>query len=137
VPKRTGSEAGLAWEQALQARVGARLRARRLQLGLRQDEVAVALGVTRQQLDHYESAKSWVTPARLLLLAQILALPLEVFLAEGEPAAEAPEPADAPLRALLPAWRRLPPAVSGPLRRLLGWAEVEDEYAAPGQHRDR
>jgi transcriptional regulator with XRE-family HTH domain len=52
--------------------IGRRIRARRLELGLSQEGVADALGVTFQQLQKYEKGVNRVSASTLYDLAQIL-----------------------------------------------------------------
>lgn len=59
--------------------IGKRVRARRLVLGLSQDNLAAALGVTQQQVKNYERGTSKVSASRLYALSNILDVPLEWF----------------------------------------------------------
>ena len=65
--------------------VGARLRARRLELGLSQVRLADALGVTFQQIQKYERGTNRVVASRLFDLAQILRVPVDYFFFEAPP----------------------------------------------------
>ncbi len=53
-------------------KVGARIRARRSVLGLSQERVAEAVGVTFQQIQKYESGSNRVSASRLLKIAEFL-----------------------------------------------------------------
>jgi DNA-binding XRE family transcriptional regulator len=46
----------------IDAHIGARMRMRRLLLGMSQEELADALGVTCQQVQHYETAPTGLEP---------------------------------------------------------------------------
>jgi transcriptional regulator with XRE-family HTH domain len=59
--------------------VGARIRQRRLLLGLNQETLANGLGVTFQQVQKYESGANRVSASRLLAIAEILGVPIEDF----------------------------------------------------------
>lgn len=62
--------------------VGARLRERRIMLGLTQGELAHRVGITHQQLHKYEMAINRISAARLFLCARELNAPLEFFFQE-------------------------------------------------------
>ena len=59
--------------------VGGRIRARRLEMGLTQTALGVALGVRFQQIQKYERAKNGVPASSLLLLAERLGVNPEYF----------------------------------------------------------
>jgi transcriptional regulator with XRE-family HTH domain len=59
--------------------IGARVRMRRLLLGMAQEELADALGVTCQQLQHYENGADRIGADRLYRVAQALQVPLTFF----------------------------------------------------------
>ncbi|HTV26205.1 MAG TPA: helix-turn-helix domain-containing protein [Xanthobacteraceae bacterium] len=69
--------------------VGKRIRGRRLLLGMNQDTLAKALGVTFQQVQKYEGGANRVSASRLSAIADILGVPIPYFFAEfptaGEP----------------------------------------------------
>lgn len=65
--------------------IGARVRDRRIELGLAQQALADLLGVTRQYVDQLERGVSAFSDARLELVARHLGLPVAYFYA---PAAE-------------------------------------------------
>jgi transcriptional regulator with XRE-family HTH domain len=69
--------------------VGARLRERRIMLGLTQGELAERLGITHQQLHKYELAINRISAARLFQCARELNTPLEFFFQE-EPGLDQP-----------------------------------------------
>ena len=59
--------------------VGGRVRTRRLLLGMNQEELARALGLTFQQVQKYESGANRVSASRLWEIAAILRTPLAYF----------------------------------------------------------
>ena len=64
--------------------VGTRIRARRLLLGLNQEGLANALGLTFQQVQKYEGGADRVSASRLAAIANILGVPVAYFFAELE-----------------------------------------------------
>jgi transcriptional regulator with XRE-family HTH domain len=54
------------------AKLGKRIRAARIQLGLSQSDVAGKLGISFQQLQKYERGANRISPERLTFVAQIL-----------------------------------------------------------------
>ena len=59
--------------------LGAKLRMRRLSLGLTQTKVAQAINVTFQQIQKYEKGINGVSSLRLLQLASYLKVPINYF----------------------------------------------------------
>src|SRR5260370_18155605 len=79
--------------------VGSRVRMRRLMLGMSQEKLGDALGLTFQQVQKYEKGTNRIGASRLQHLAQILQVPVAFFF-EGAPqagkkegASDAPSPA--------------------------------------------
>ena len=70
-------------------RVGARIRLRRLQLGLSQTRVAEASGITFQQLQKYEKGVNRVAASRLARVAEALDVTPAYFFAVDAGAATA------------------------------------------------
>ncbi len=69
--------------------VGARIRERRIMLGLSQQQLAVMIGVTYQQAHKYERGLNRISAGRLYDIANVLSVPISWFF-EGiseEPAA--------------------------------------------------
>jgi transcriptional regulator with XRE-family HTH domain len=64
--------------------VGARIRTRRLLLGMNQETLATALGLTFQQVQKYEKGTNRVGASRIQQIAEILQVPVS-FLFEGGP----------------------------------------------------
>ena len=75
--------------------LGARLRRRRLELGLSQQDLAVAIDVTFQQVQKYERGANRLSAARLHRAARALRVPLDHFF-EGLPDTGAPAGGHAP-----------------------------------------
>ncbi len=69
--------------------VGARLRQRRVLLGLSQEKLAGAIGLTFQQLQKYESGANRVSSSRLYQLAGLLGVAVPYFFEDLSP--DAPE----------------------------------------------
>ncbi len=59
--------------------VGARIRERRLMLGLSQQQLADAIGVTYQQAHKYERGLNRIAAGRLYEIAQVLGVPISWF----------------------------------------------------------
>lgn len=80
--------------------VGSRVRMRRIMLGLSQEKLGDALGLTFQQIQKYEKGTNRIGASRLHQIADILQVPVS-FLFEGGPTSstsvdglgEAPSPA--------------------------------------------
>jgi len=64
--------------------LGAKLRMRRLSLGLTQTKVAQAINVTFQQIQKYEKGTNGISSLRIMQLANFLKVPI-VFFFEGLP----------------------------------------------------
>jgi transcriptional regulator with XRE-family HTH domain len=71
------------------AHIGRRIRERRLMLGLSQQQLAQAIGVTYQQAHKYETGVNRVTAGRLYRIAEALEVPVSWFF-EGLGAARPP-----------------------------------------------
>lgn len=80
--------------------VGSRVRMRRIMLGLSQEKLGDALGLTFQQIQKYEKGTNRIGASRLHQIADVLQVPV-AFLFEGGPSSnvnldglgEAPSPA--------------------------------------------
>ena len=59
--------------------VGARVRMRRLMLGLSQDKLAETVGLTFQQIQKYEKGANRIGASRLFQLASALNVPVQYF----------------------------------------------------------
>jgi transcriptional regulator with XRE-family HTH domain len=71
--------------------VGARPRRRRELLGIKVQQLAVAMGVSFQQIQKYESAENHISPSRLYQFARALAVPVAWFF-DGLPSATTRRP---------------------------------------------
>jgi transcriptional regulator with XRE-family HTH domain len=65
--------------------VGQRLRLRRMQLNMTQDQLARQLGLAFQQIQKYEAAENRLSAGRLFRIAQILDVPVGYFFDEAAP----------------------------------------------------
>ncbi len=65
--------------QDIDRHVGARIRERRIMLGLTQQQLADLIGVTYQQAHKYERAINRVSAGRLFEIAQVLSVPISYF----------------------------------------------------------
>jgi transcriptional regulator with XRE-family HTH domain len=97
--------------------IGARVRARRVQIGVSQERLGDALGITFQQIQKYEKGANRMGASRLQQAATALGVPVSHFYdgapdAQGMALAEAPQAAYTPAvtteeAALLAAFRRV------------------------------
>lgn len=71
------------------AHVGRRLRRRRTALGISQEQLGTALGLTFQQIQKYEKGQNRIGAGRLYRIAGILSVPVQYFF-EGLPEEEPP-----------------------------------------------
>jgi len=65
--------------QDIDRHVGARVRERRIMLGLTQQQLADLIGVTYQQAHKYERAINRVSAGRLFEIAHVLSVPISFF----------------------------------------------------------
>jgi transcriptional regulator with XRE-family HTH domain len=65
--------------------VGGRIRMRRLLLGMNQETLANALGLTFQQVQKYEGGANRVSASRLSAMADILGVPISYFFGDLRP----------------------------------------------------
>ncbi len=68
----------------LDRRIGERIRLRRSELGLTQDELASALGVSYQQVQKYENGVNRISAVRLWQIGRTLDVPVGWFFDEPE-----------------------------------------------------
>ena len=66
-------------------RVGARLRLRRNMLGLSQEKLGEAIGLTFQQVQKYERGANRIGASRLHELSQVLNVPVSFFFDDTDP----------------------------------------------------
>ena len=63
----------------IDAHVGARVRLRRMLVGMSQEKLGEMLGVTFQQVQKYEKGANRIGASRLFEVSQILAVPVQYF----------------------------------------------------------
>lgn len=72
--------------------LGQRVRARRLAIGMSQEQLAEALGITFQQVQKYEKGVNRIAASRLFAIAEVLDYPIAEFFhglsARGRPSDE-------------------------------------------------
>jgi transcriptional regulator with XRE-family HTH domain len=71
--------------------VGKRIRVRRLVLGMNQETLAKALGLTFQQIQKYEGGANRVSASRLSAMADALGVLISYFFEDMEDASASPE----------------------------------------------
>src|SRR5580658_7710118 len=74
--------------------VGKRIRIRRLLLGMNQETLATALGLTFQQVQKYEHGANRVSASRLSAMADILRVPISYFFGDLSAPDAVVDPAD-------------------------------------------
>lgn len=72
--------------EAWDVEVGRRIRARRLECWLSQQELAQGLGITFQQVQKYEKGANRVSAGRLLRICNLLQVPITFFYDSAAPA---------------------------------------------------
>jgi transcriptional regulator with XRE-family HTH domain len=82
-PARYGRGTGI--PDPVDVHVGARIRTRRLLIGMNQETLARALGLTFQQVQKYEGGANRVSASRLSQIAEILNVPISHFFSDLEP----------------------------------------------------
>ena len=70
---------------SIDAQIGNRLRLRRMLIGMTQEELGLALGLTFQQIQKYEKGINRITAGRLFDAARVLSVPIAFFF-DGVPA---------------------------------------------------
>ena len=97
----------------IDAHVGSRVRLRRTLLGMSQEKLGEALGLTFQQVQKYERGVNRIGASRLFDLARVLDVPISFFFDD------------------------MPDAVSGnqPARRSYGFAESQEGFEDDTLHR--
>jgi transcriptional regulator with XRE-family HTH domain len=80
-PKGNGARygRGTGIPNPIDVHVGKRIRVRRLFLGMNQETLASALGLTFQQVQKYEGGANRVSASRLSEMAKILGVPISFF----------------------------------------------------------
>jgi transcriptional regulator with XRE-family HTH domain len=100
VPKSTQPAAaeygrGTGVPDPVDVHVGARIRTRRLLIGMNQETLANRLGLTFQQVQKYEGGANRVSASRLSQIAEILGVTIDYFFSElalGDGAVGSPPP---------------------------------------------
>ncbi len=72
--------------------VGARVRQRRVLLGMNQTKLGDALGLTFQQVQKYESGRNRISASKLFKLSQVLEVSIEYFFDDMPPEVSATAP---------------------------------------------
>jgi transcriptional regulator with XRE-family HTH domain len=80
-----GGERNARRANLIDTHVGARLRLRRMLLGMSQEKLGESLGLTFQQVQKYEKGVNRVGASRLFDLAQVLGVPVQYFYDELDP----------------------------------------------------
>ncbi len=85
------------YPEPVEIHVGARIRRRRVLLGLSQEQVGHAIGLTFQQLQKYEKGTNRVSSSRLYQLAKLFGVPISFFFDDMPPeiSGKAPGPSEA------------------------------------------
>jgi transcriptional regulator with XRE-family HTH domain len=78
MPKRTTGNPSAAIA-AVNAQIGKRIRARRMQLGMSQTDVADSIGVAYQWVQKWESGRAYARAACMPLIAEVLGVPVGFF----------------------------------------------------------
>jgi transcriptional regulator with XRE-family HTH domain len=78
-PRSASSRRSTTRTQDVDRYVGARIRERRIMLGLTQQQLADLIGVTYQQAHKYERGINRVSAGRLFEVAQVLSVPVSFF----------------------------------------------------------
>ena len=85
-PKRTKDDAPITKKapNPIDRHVGSRVRMRRMLVGMSQEKLGEALGLTFQQVQKYEKGTNRIGASRLHRIASVLGVPIEFFY-EGAP----------------------------------------------------
>ena len=75
----------------IDAYIGSRVRLRRITVGISQEHLGDALGLTFQQIQKYEKGQNRIGAGRLYRIAQILSAPVEFFFEGLPPSAPKPD----------------------------------------------
>ncbi len=96
--KSSGRMASKGFPNPIDVHVGTRIRLRRTLLGLSQEKLGEAIGLTFQQVQKYERGANRVGSSRLFDLSRVLDVPIAYFFDEmpGSGAGQEPEPAHGP-----------------------------------------
>jgi transcriptional regulator with XRE-family HTH domain len=81
--------------------VGARIRTRRLLLGMNQETLANALGLTFQQVQKYEGGANRVSASRLAQMAEVLNVPVTYFFTDLDSAGKTAKGEEGEIREMM------------------------------------
>jgi transcriptional regulator with XRE-family HTH domain len=90
--KTSGRGVSKGFPNPIDVYVGQRIRQRRVLLGMTQEKVAAAIGLTYQQVQKYERGADRVVSSRLFVLARILNVKISYFFEEMEASVAAKSP---------------------------------------------
>lgn len=90
MPRTRVDEAG---PHPVDSHVGARVKSRRLMLGLSQEELAKSIGLTFQQVQKYERGTNRISVSRLIEISRALKTPVDFFLGGCAAIAQGTRPA--------------------------------------------
>ncbi len=90
--KSSGRMASLGFPNPIDVHVGQRIRQRRTLLGMSQEKLGEAIGLTFQQVQKYERGANRVGSSRLFDLARVLDVPVTYFFDEMSSATAAKSP---------------------------------------------
>ncbi len=116
MPKGSGQKRGSSAYNPIDVHVGARLRARRILLGLTQMALGDAMGMTFQQQQKYESGSNRISASRLYDVSKLLDVDISYFFDEMDKATESESPARLSRRKLKRSPRK-PPKSEDPLHK--------------------
>jgi transcriptional regulator with XRE-family HTH domain len=90
--KSSGRMASQGFPNPIDVHVGARIRQRRTLLGMSQEKLGEAIGLTFQQVQKYERGANRVGSSRLFDLARVLDVPVSYFFEDMSPGTAAKSP---------------------------------------------
>src|SRR5271167_338794 len=82
--KSSGRMASKGFPNPIDVHVGQRIRQRRTLLGMSQEKLAEAIGLTFQQVQKYERGSNRVSSSRLFDLTRVLDVPISYFFEDME-----------------------------------------------------
>src|ERR1051325_8038880 len=93
-PQSTGFGRGTGVPNPTDVHVGARVRTRRLLIGMNRETLARGLGLTFQQVQKFEGGANRISASRLSQIAELLGVPIAYFFADLEAAGSETTPED-------------------------------------------
>ena len=122
--KSSGRMASKGFPNPIDVHVGSRIRLRRTLLGMSQERLAEAIGLTFQQVQKYERGANRIGSSRLYQLSQVLDVPVSYFFddmpAHAVQAGQRRGLGETPPAELSPRWRGLEDR-RNPLIRYVPW----------------